>query len=329
MGCLQASLLRSLQSKKMLKTKVFSHFFLLEWTKSDKLLAGEKEDLDTESALIHWHPAFIEALKLELAEYEAMLEFQPEFQLTAEPLRIDCVIVKKIRKVKIKKNIAAIFRDINILEYKSPNDYVSVADFYKVYGYACLYTVLEKVPITNLTISFIESRKPEKLLEHLKNVRHYDVAETSQGIYTIKGDILPIQIIDSSRLLEDENLWLRHLNNRLNPAAIIEINEAVIKHDKTAKIQAYIHAIVKANHKAVEEAIRMRNASKALDEVLIRTGMVAMWEARAEARLEASFEARAEAKIKDIVKNMIDLGFPHETIAKVISLDLEKVKTMC
>jgi len=86
---------------------------------------------------------------------------------------------------RIKKNIAAIFRKWNLLEYKSPDDYVSVTDFYKVYGYACLYASLEKVPITDLTITFIESRYPEKLLDHLKNVRRYTVEETGHEIYNI------------------------------------------------------------------------------------------------------------------------------------------------
>ena len=53
---------------------------------------------------------------MELDEYRDSLEFFPEYQLSSEPLRIDCVIIKKIRDVQIKKNIAAIFREINIRE---------------------------------------------------------------------------------------------------------------------------------------------------------------------------------------------------------------------
>jgi hypothetical protein len=60
----------------------------------------------------------------------------PEYQLTTEPLKIDVVIIKKTKNVVIDKNIAAIFREHNVLEFKNPTDYVSVNDFYKVYGYA-------------------------------------------------------------------------------------------------------------------------------------------------------------------------------------------------
>ncbi|MDR0685537.1 MAG: hypothetical protein LBF83_10480, partial [Spirochaetaceae bacterium] len=69
-----------------------------------------------------WHPAFLEAIKAELEQYSDILEFTPEYQLTKEPLRIDVVIVKKLKNVPIKKSIAAIFRKYNLIEYKSPSD---------------------------------------------------------------------------------------------------------------------------------------------------------------------------------------------------------------
>jgi transposase len=66
---------------------------------------------------IPWHPAFVQAIKLELEPYWDALEFIPEYPLTAEPLEIDVVIIKKAPDLVIEKNIARIFRKINILEY--------------------------------------------------------------------------------------------------------------------------------------------------------------------------------------------------------------------
>jgi hypothetical protein len=157
-----------------------------------------------EDERISWHPAFFEAIQLELEEYGDYLQFISEYQLTKEPLRIDVVIIKKSRDIPIKKNIAAIFRKDNIVEYKSPDDYVSVEDFYLVYGYACLYVTLNKVSIQDLTLTFVESRYPRELITHLKEERGYTVEEKQPGIYTIKGDILPIQIIDSRKLSGEE-----------------------------------------------------------------------------------------------------------------------------
>jgi hypothetical protein len=98
-----------------------------------------EEPVDAENAdRIAWHPAFFEAIQLELEQYRDVLEFHSEYQLTSEPLRIDVLIIKKLKDIPIRKNIAAVFRQENLLEYKSPDDYLSVDDFYKVYGYACL-----------------------------------------------------------------------------------------------------------------------------------------------------------------------------------------------
>jgi hypothetical protein len=97
---------------------------------------------------------------------------------------------------------------------------VQVEDFYKVYGYACLYAAIEKAPITGMSLSFVESRYSGKLLKHLRDIRKYTVAETSSGIYTVTGDILPIQVIDSRQLSEEENLWLKGLDNRLGGTAL-------------------------------------------------------------------------------------------------------------
>jgi len=195
---------------------------------------------------IPWHPAFVEALQLELEAYKDVLEFHPELQLTTDPLRIDCVVIKKLKEVKIEKNIGAIFRTWNILEYKSPDDYVSVSDFYKVYGYACIYITLNEIPITDLTITFVESRYPRELIKHLEKVRGYTVAKTSAGVYTVKGDILPIQIIDSRKLSAEENVWLKNLRKNLKRSDVELISMKITQQGKAARIAAYAYAIAQA-----------------------------------------------------------------------------------
>ena len=49
----------------------------------------------------------------------------------------------------------------------------------------------------------------------MREVRGYAVEEKRPGIYIVKGDILPVQIIDSRKLSEEENIWLKDLDNRL------------------------------------------------------------------------------------------------------------------
>ena len=262
---------------------------------------------------IAWHPAFIEALKLELEEYIDLLEFHSEFLLSSEPLRIDCVIIKKANDLVIKKNFASVFREVNLFEYKSPDDYVSVTDFYKVYGYACLYSSFEKVPITSLTVSFVESHYPRELLTHLSEIRKFKVEETNRGIYNVTGDILPIQIIDSRQLSAEENLWLQGLNNNLDSNEIKRVLTEVYRQGKAARIQAYLFVITQANTYTVREAIKMSSETLTLDQVFEETGMAARWE---------------EKKALAIAQNMVNLGLPLEIIVSATKLDPEKVKAL-
>jgi hypothetical protein len=120
---------------------------------------------------IQWHPAFFQAMRLELEPYKDILEFTSESQITSEPLRIDLVIVKKASGIVIDKNIARIFKRVNILEYKSPEDYVSIRDFFKVQGYAALYASLNDIDIEDMTVSLVETRYPGELFKYIaKNV---------------------------------------------------------------------------------------------------------------------------------------------------------------
>jgi hypothetical protein len=293
-----------------------------------KSLSGRSRSSGT-AVRISWHPAFFEALQMELYDYRDALEFHSEYQLTAEPLRIDCVVIRKAKDVEIKKNIAAVFREWNLFEYKNPGDYVSVADFYKVYGYACLYASFRKVPVTGLSVSFVESRYPKKLIKHLRNKRGYTVAETAEGIYTIKGDILPMQVIDSRRLPAEENLWLKSLTDELNLEETKEISEEMARQDKAAPIAAYRDAVIRANPGIIQEAFMGKRSSLTIEQVIENVGLGAKWEARAKAEGEARgrIEGKAEQAFA-IAQNLVNLGLPFETVVSATRLEPEKVKAL-
>ena len=121
---------------------------------------------------LQWHPAFAAVLRIELEKELDRLEIEDEVQLTKKPLQMDVLLIKKDGEKPIEKNIGRIFRKHNIIEYKSPGDSLSVNDFYKVYGYACIYQsdtdrVMEIRP-QELTLTFVCSRFPRKLLQHLR-----------------------------------------------------------------------------------------------------------------------------------------------------------------
>jgi hypothetical protein len=102
-----------------------------------------------------------------LYPYRDSLRFEFEHLLNSEPLKIDVVIIKKEREAVIDNPIGAIFRGVNIVEYKSPADYLSVDDFHKVGAYARLYSVLNKKDTANMSVTFVTTAHPRRLLEYL------------------------------------------------------------------------------------------------------------------------------------------------------------------
>ena len=267
-----------------------------------------------------WHPAFVEALKVELDEYRDVLEFHDEYQLTAEPLRIDCVIIKKAEGTVIRKNIAAIFRRVNLLEYKSPDESLSIDGFYKIHSYATLYASLGRVPITDITVSFVLSRYPRNLIRHLRSVCGHTVEKTHPGIYTVNGAVCPMQFIDSRKLSGDENLWLKSLRKLSAPVAVEIFNE-IASREVGNRMRAYLDVMVRNNAFAVQEVLKMGRAKTPnLRVVLEEAGLIAEWKAEA--------EAEWEAKTLEMARFFIEQGFPFETVVSGTKLAPEKVREL-
>ena len=179
----------------------------------------------TEEKYFQWHSAFYAGIQIELEKEADCLIFENEHQLGTKPMGIDVLIIKKNKEIPIHKNIGRIFRSYNIIEYKSPDDYLSIDDFYKVYGYCCFYksdTVqIDLVKAEELTISFVCSKYPRKLISHLQEIRQYQVECVENGIYHVFGDFIPIQIIVTTQLGENENLWLKGLADKIKEVSLI------------------------------------------------------------------------------------------------------------
>ncbi len=146
--------------------------------------------------------------------------------------------------------------------YKSPDDSLSVDDFYKVYGYTCFYKAdvryVNSIPADELTITFVAEKYPRKMIEHLKNVKKYRVEEKEKGIYYVYGDLIPIQILITKKLSAEENLWLKSLTNMLNEAETAEkLIENYMDHKESSLHRSMIETIMRANQKRVLPAFKI------------------------------------------------------------------------
>lgn len=206
---------------------------------------------------LQWHPAFDAALHIELEEDLNILDIKNEYTLSKKPMQLDILIVKKEGSRKVKKTFGHIFRQHNVIEYKSPEDYLSINDFYKVYGYTCFYQsdtekVCEIHP-TELTITFV-SYYPRKMIEHLQKERNLEVRRYAQGIYHLEGDQIPMQVVVTKELSEQDYYWLQNLRTDLEGRE--EINELVRRYEERKSSHYYqtvMDLIVRANKEKMEE----------------------------------------------------------------------------
>jgi hypothetical protein len=272
---------------------------------------------------IHWHPAFLEVLKLDLNDYLDEIEILAEFPLTTEPLRIDCVVIKKTKNLHIKKKFAEIFRGWNILEYKNPRDHVSVNDFHKVYAYACLYSVLMNVPVDNISISLIESRYPKKLIDFLEKVRKYTVEKNGTGIYTIKGDVFAMQIIDSRHLSDSENLWLKSLSGEYDQNAIDRMFIEFRKKDPRINFEVILDVMSRADPKKFKELTYMKTplfVDIILDSEAGRN-RINEYEAKAEEKGEAKGKA-------EVARSLKTGGMSYDLISQYTGLSAAEIQNL-
>ena len=274
--------------------------------------------MEQKEQTIQWHPAFFAGIQIELGDEAKYLFFETEHQLGTKPMAID-VLIKKEKDRVIRKNIGRIFRTHNVIEYKSPKDYLSVDDFYKVYGYACFYksdtSNIDSIPIEELTITFVSKSYPRKLIRHLREVRKYQICKTQKGIYYVNGDKIPIQILVTSQLDPSENLWLRSLTNDLHERQMArKLIDEYQKHEKNVLYQSMMEVIVRANTEQFKEDKKM---CEALRELMEEEFEAERGKGRKEmVKTVASNLLEMNMSIEDIIKAT---GEPKETVLKIIA----------
>ena len=300
----------------------------------DNNIQEKKED-------IQWHPAFVVAMQGILIDYSDVLDYKIEHPMPTKSLRIDILVIKKRPEVVIKKQIAEIFRLENIFEYKSPTDGLNISEFHKALARTHVYKALsENVDIPDLTLSFVVTARPRELMRHLQKTLGYAVEEKHPGIFVVSGAMIPIQIINSKELSDDENLWLRNLN-RTPPDVNLPrwIAHVEKKYGKRIDLSAYTSVILTANQdKLGKEDFDMitPRTQKILEEI----GWAEKWrknaelkgrlegrkEGKLEGRKEGMLEGRKEGKL-ETAKAMLAEGDSLEKIARVTGISRRTLKT--
>jgi hypothetical protein len=151
----------------------------------------------------------------------------------------------------------------------------------------------------------------------------------------------PVQIIESRKLPDEENLWLKSLGRGLSAESLDRVLRKSAPWKKEAEAGAYLYAVLEANIETLQEVLAMGELT--LEKVLEESGLTAKWEARGktegialgeargialgeargialgEARGIAKGEARGIAKGEARVLDLLKSGKPPEEILKLYS----------
>lgn len=272
-----------------------------------------------EKKTLQWHPAFQAAIRVELEEDSRFLSFHEEYNIGKMPLQMDTLIIKLEQGHVIRKSIGRIFRKHNIVEYKNPDDYISINDFYKVMGYTCIYQantekVLEIRP-EELTITLICNHYPKVLTRHLKKRYGAVIREVFKGIYYVDGLMFPLQLLLTDRLPKEEYVWLSRLQRGLGLEADIEpLARTYRENKKNPLYQAMMDLIIRANQQQYEEGMKMCDALRELfaDELVERE--------------EKGRERGVLLKLISLVHKKQQKGIQPETIADMLEEDVETIQ---
>ena len=271
-----------------------------------------------------WHPAFCAAAELELRDNRNDLSFNREYSLSKEPLQKDLLVIKKPPHVKVKNEIGHLFRQHNVIEYKSPKDSLNIDDFYKTLAYAFLYKSLAKevdgIPVSQLTLSLVRQGYPREMVKKLE-AEGMQIQRQYPGIYYVEGAPIPAQIIATNELDAENHRSLRVLTSKLSEADAREFLAEAKRYANKGDINN-INAVLKvssdANY-AVYDALMRRDVKMTDAWKLLMKDDLAEAEARGESR-------GVEMGKKEMVVSLLKANQTVDFVAKVAKMTAAQVR---
>ena len=280
---------------------------------------------------IQWHPGFVAAINLELAENRDDLIYEKEYNLNTKPLEIDLLVIKKDKDVQISNEIGRMFKGHNILEYRSPEDRMDIDSFYKAGAYASLYKpygeTVDERKADDITVSLVREAKPDGLFRYFREHK-VEVSNPYPGIYyVLDGVLFFTQVIVTRELNGKNHGWLKSLSDKLKK----EEMEALLKRARSlsGKLEreladAVLEVSVKANREIVEELKGDEAMCQALLEIMEPEINKIVGLAKEEADQKAKKEAE-ETAAKLIQSQKFSFEEIHQCVPRLSIEDIQKI----
>lgn len=148
---------------------------------------------------------------------------------------------------------------------------------------------------------------------------NHQIQKQEEGIYSIIGDVIPIQLLITSQLDESENLWLSVLSNQLDKHSSVttQMFTEYVQHKDNALYDSVMDIVIRANN---DSFFKEENPMCQAFENIMNQKL----EVREARGIEIS-EARLLAAKRQMVINLHNQNMPIEQIAAVVE---EPVQTI-
>ena len=260
------------------------------------------------------------------ADCECPLYFYSEYNLSKKPLQIDLLIIEKNKNIRIKNQIGHIFRQNNIIEYKSPGDSMSIDDFYKATAYACMYKALgekvDAVSANELTISMMRESYPAGMIATLKR-QGIEIEKMYDGIYYLKNFFIPTQIVVTKELSQGLHNSFRVLSRNVDEKDIetfLKDAEGYIGKSEKSDADAVLQVSMSANYELYEKVRRDNTMCEALRRLMKDEIEEALDAAKQEGSAEGHIQAQRETSMA-----LAKMGMAVENIATAVNASIEQV----
>ncbi|MCR5138136.1 MAG: hypothetical protein K6C12_13800 [Oscillospiraceae bacterium] len=246
---------------------------------------------------IEYHYGFYGAVHAEYEPTHVKMEYLQEHELGEEPVRMDMLLLK-LEDTPLTDPIGSFFRAHNVLEYKSPEDRLTVSAFYKAQGYALLYKGMEKtvdaIPLEQVTVTLFHDAYPRRMFRMLEE-RGMDIAEVHPGVYRVTGPLsVHTQVVVTSRLPKGEYSAFKALAKNASKDDIISLlGLADSNHPQMVDyVRAVLNVSIIINEKTIEEI----KEAGIMPEAVRRVFQEEFKQERDEGRMEGRMEGREEER---------------------------------
>jgi len=263
------------------------------------------------------------------------LKIVSENNLSKHPIRIEVLVENNICKdAMIKNEIGHIMSRYNIIEYKSLGDSLTIDDFFKILGYACLFKSsgkhVNEYRIEEITVSIFSSNYPRTLFEELK-INGFVTEEKYAGIYYVSGNIpIPTQIVVINRLEKSQHsdLFMYANNGKVNKRSLYKESEPITKQTTKTIVDAILQSCMSITYELFDEIRESSNICETMRRLMHDDIKEEIERRHSEERLLGKLDGITEGKIESLKNLIANLSCTVEQAMDLLEIPLTQREQM-